>query len=162
MLFSLMSKFRNILLRGKITAPQIDGNTTYTIQIQALNQNYLSEAYYPYGYGASPPVTGLAINLALSAQPENTVALPYDPNTRWKDLQEGEVQLGNQMLETYIKFDSAGNIIIKGNVQVDGNIESNGTVSDSDTSMTSMRQAYNSHTHADPQGGDTGLPSQPM
>lgn len=162
MLVSLMSKLRNMLLRGKITSPQTDGDTTYTIQLEALSQNYLSEVYYPYGYGASPPVTGLALNIALSAQPENTVAFPYDPNTRWKNLQQGEVQIGNQVVDTYIKFDTAGNIIVKGNVQVEGNITATGTVSDGDTSMTAMRQAYNGHTHPDPQGGDTGLPSQPM
>lgn len=151
-----------MFLRGKISAPQTDGKGTYTIQIQALGQNYLSESYYPYGYGANPPTTGIALNMAISAQPQNTVAFPYDPNTRWKQLQEGEVQIGNQLIGTYIKFDTAGNILVKGNLQVDGDISCTGTVSDGDTSMTAMRQAYNMHTHPDPQGGDTGLPSDPM
>lgn len=151
-----------MFVRGKITAPQTDGNATYTIQIQALGQNYLSESYYPYGYGANPPPSGIALNMAISAQPQNTVAFPYDPSTRWKDLEEGEVQIGNQLVGTYIKFDTAGNILVKGNVQVEGNISCTGTVSDGDTSMTAMRGAYNNHTHPDPQGGDTGLPSEPM
>ena len=105
-LFNIMAKLRNMLLRARIVRPQEDGNAVYTLQTQALNQTYLSEVYYPYGYGASTPVEGgLSINLALSAQSENMVSLPYAPTTRWKNLKEGEVQIGNQLLNTFIKFD---------------------------------------------------------
>lgn len=163
MIMDLMCKLRNLILRGKMTSLQQDGDAVYTIQSESLNQNYLGEAYYPYGYAGSPPLSGaLVINLALSAQPENVVSLPYNPTSRWKGLQPGEVQIGNQLLETYIKFDAAGNIIIKGNVQVEGDVSATGTISDGATSMTAMRNAYNNHTHPDPQGGDTGPPSIPM
>jgi hypothetical protein len=70
---------------------------------------------------------------------------------------------------SFIKIKNDGTIEIKattvtieGNLNVVGNISSTQNISDFKSSMEDMRNTYNSHTHTDPQGGNTGMPNQPM
>lgn len=162
MIDKLICKFRNLLVRGRTVSIQEDEGQVYTITTSSFGQTYLAECYYPYGYGASPPITTLCVNMALSAQPENSVSFPYNSTDRWKDLDVGEVQLGNPIEKTYIKFNKDGTITLKGDFHVDGNISATGNVSDSETSINDIKQAYNNHTHIDSEGGTTSGPSTPL
>lgn len=54
------------------------------------------------------------------------------------------------------------NTTINGNVQTNGNIQASMDISDLNAahgSISSLRTAYNGHTHSDPQGGTTSGPS---
>lgn len=162
MIDRLISKFRNMLLRSFTVSPQEEGNQVYTIKTQALGQTYLNVVYYPYGYSASPPLNTQCVNMALSCQPESSIALPYNSSDRWKGLKEGECQIGNTKTQSFIKFNEDGTITLKGNLKVEGSVEATENISNSETGLNQIKQTYNSHTHIDSNGNATSGPSSPL
>jgi hypothetical protein len=169
MIYSVLNKIRNMIVKSQLLGSQDDTSLSYTRSTGSLGQVNLAEVYYPYGYGASP-VSGLGLEFSVAGQPENKTVLPYDPATKWVGLNPGEVQVGNQEQQTHIKFNADGTVLIKtnslatieGNLVVTGNISAAGTVSDSSGDMQAMRDAYNQHDHLESGGGTTGGPSTPM
>jgi lipopolysaccharide export system protein LptA len=62
----------------------------------------------------------------VNGQEENRVGIIYSPQNRFSELSPGEVAVGNQVTQSYIKFDDEGNIEIIStsdlNVTVTGNV----------------------------------------
>lgn len=165
---------QNLVKKSITASKQIDGNVNYNVQVKSYNSPLKSEVIYPYGYGASPPVGSMGLSFSVASQPENIATIPFNPKTRFLGLEEGEVIVGNQTQQISIKFLNSGDIeittkgmckitgdvLITGNLVVDGEITAlNGT---NPLSLSSFRATYNSHTHTDPQGGNTGAPNQPI
>jgi len=167
-MLGLLNKVKHLVKRSKTVNTQQDGDSFFNAQISYFGKSSVSEMYYPYGYAASPPTYSRGLTFNVLAQEENQVTLPYEPTTRFTGLSVGEVIVGNQEVNIYIKFLNSGTIEIQstdgiiinggdvtindGNVTVsDGNIESStGDVSDdssSSPSMEDMRVIYNTHTH---------------
>jgi len=75
----------------------------------------------------------------------------------------GELWLQHQT-GSFIKLLNNGTIALQaGTVNLAGNLVVSGNISDQNGAhgtMASLRNAYDGHTHADPQGGQTGLPSE--
>lgn len=180
MLTDLINKFKTMIIRSKISSDQEDGNYVYNATVSAFDQSTVSEIVYPYGYAASAPSGALAITFMISNQPENKTSIAYDPATRFTGLNAGEAIMGNQIEQTFIKFNQDGTIniktkslviidgdvTIKGNLIVEGTINATGNISSSNeivdgagTTVSDIKAAFNPHTHSDPQGGNTGTPS---
>ncbi len=64
---------------------------------------------------------------------------------------------------SFVKLLNDGTIALQaGTVNVTGNLVVSGDISDrggAHGTMAALRNAHDEHTHADPQGGETGLPS---
>lgn len=142
MINSILAKIKNLILKVVLKSNQEDGNFVYKSIVSAYGQQTYSEIYYPYGYYAVAPSGAVGIKINLSNQPENQITLPYEPNTRFTGNQVGEVQIGNQLQNIYIKFNNEGqieiisntgvningNVIIEGNLTVTGEINSGSSI----------------------------------
>jgi uncharacterized protein involved in type VI secretion and phage assembly len=75
----------------------------------------------------------------------------------------GELWLQHQS-GSFVKLLNDGTIALQaGTVNVKGNLVVSGDISDragAHGTLAAFRGAYDNHTHADPQGGQTGLPSE--
>ncbi len=170
-MIDLTTSFKNVIRKAVTTTTQIDGNSAYNIQLQSYNAPLQSEVVYPYGIAGSPPKGSAALLFQVAGQPQNLTAIVYDPATRFLGLAEGEFIVGNQKVQTFIKFDKDGNVQIQtnglckiigdlevtGEITADANVTVKGEVvvagemtvlNDTDPlAMSDFRTIYNSHTH---------------
>lgn len=87
-----------------------------------------STAVYPYGSKGNAPKNNLALLLSIDGNAEKTINIELS-DLKDSALQEGEYLIGNFLLNTTIKFDKSGNIIIKGSkIILDGPVETTNTV----------------------------------
>lgn len=164
-MYKLFNKVRNFIKRAVTKSVQQDGTNFYNFKVSAFDKLSDSEAIYPYGYGASPPLNSRTITWQIMGYEENLASIAYDSTTRWKGLNPGEVKIGNQTIGTFIYFTSSGGVIItstqgvtinggdvtinNGNLSVpDGNIGDIGTAFT--TTMQEMRNVFNAHVHQPP------------
>jgi len=132
---ALITILRNIITRSKTVDDQIDNNYSYSVNISTYGQTTNSEAYYPYGMASRAPKNSVAITFLIGGQPENKTSFLYDPSTRFTGLEVGEVIIGNQIKQTFIKFNEDGTIdiqtddtlTVKGNQIISGNLTVKGS-----------------------------------
>lgn len=108
-----MNKLFNLIKRVKISLTSKDQGRHPTLQISYLGKTKNSEKVLPYGLYSNPKDKALAIVFNTYAQPENSMAIPYDPYKRFEGLKPGEVLVGNPYTNTYIYFKTDGSIQIK-------------------------------------------------
>lgn len=60
--------------------------------------------FSPYGISSHPPLDTLATLLSVNGHRDNLVALIADPLKRAKNLEPGEVQVGNRVTGSFVKF----------------------------------------------------------
>lgn len=106
------------IIGAYFTTDQDNDKAYAQAQITRYNLSYTSTVYYPYGYFAKAPAETQAILLHLEGKQDNAVALPYEPKTQFRDLENGEVIVGNQTSEVYIKFNNDGSVNIKATADV--------------------------------------------
>jgi len=103
-------------------------DTTPAQKVQVRTQSVEREclALYPYGFFANAPKGALAVLLNLNGQEDNKVGMPFIPQEefegeegRFKDLQPGEVLVGNLLTRAFVKFDRDGHIIVEANGDVE-------------------------------------------
>lgn len=112
MLKYIWNKLQHLIKHSYISNTQQDGQSFYNAQIVSYGGASQSIIYHPYGMTTCPPINSMGITLSGSGYAENKMTLPYSTQYRWTGLQNGEVQLGNPVSGTYIKFDKDGNVTI--------------------------------------------------
>lgn len=60
---------------------------------------------------------------------------------------------------SFVKLLNDGTVRVQGDLHVVGNVYATGDISDGYGALSQLRTDYNVHTHPDPQGGSTGLPT---
>lgn len=78
--------------------------------------------FSPYGLDSQPPEGALALVLALNGRPDDLLALFSTPTNRYKDLDPGDVKIGNPEAESFVYFRRSGEVIFKvpkGNLTID-------------------------------------------
>lgn len=165
----VIHKAKMMIKHTFISGGQTEGADFYFAQVKAFNSPSRSPMYYPYGYAANPPVGAMGVTLNVLGQEENQMTFPYTIEDRWLNLQSGEVQLGNHLKQTSIKFDSDGNativttgqVTIKGDLLVTGDITANSD--SSSVSMSDIKEKYNDHTHVSAaEGSPSSTTSDPL
>lgn len=112
------------------------------------------------------------------AAPPGEFWLVHQSGSKLKFHNDGTVELvaAGTLTSSAPQWNHTGPVSITGNVQITGtqsvsgnitggaNITAAGNVADQGgaKTMSGMRTAYNSHTHTDPQGGNTSTPNQSM
>lgn len=129
-------------------------DTTPVQKVQVRTQSVEREclALYPYGYFANAPKGALAVLLNLNGQEDNKVGIPFIPQEdfdgaegRFKDLQPGEVLVGNLLTRAFVKFDLDGNVEVEAPGDVYVTALGNVTISAGDVTI----QAENAIVDAD-------------
>lgn len=78
----------------------------------------------PYGLCSNPPLGSSGVAINVNGGGSYPTGIVDYPSQRFKDLEEGEVAIGNYNTGSYIKFDKDGNIRVytTGKVYVDGSV----------------------------------------
>ena len=95
---------------------------------------------------------------------DHTIAIVIaDRRYRLKILEEGEVAMfDDEGTYVRIKRDKTVEVNAPAGLVVLGDLVVSGTVTDHRGTLDSVRDTYNVHTHADPQGGTTSPPAPPI
>ncbi|MCK5602307.1 phage baseplate assembly protein [Candidatus Pacearchaeota archaeon] len=117
----MMKKLFNLIKRGIITLSSKDTAVFPTIQMTYLGKTKNVELVLPYGLYSNPKEGAIALMFQVNGQEENMTAIPYDPYTRFKNLQPGEVAVGNPHTQSKILFKANGDIELEANGAVNIN-----------------------------------------
>lgn len=157
------------------------------VQAEALAGEQLQdvELMQQFGFTSAPPEGAQLIVLPLGGRTSAAVVVASEHGSyRLKLGAQGEMAIYNQWGDyVHMKADRSihvkaaarllveaplaeftGNVTVTGDLQVNRNITATLDIKDAGgaKSMAGMRQAYNTHTHNDPQGGVVGAPNQAM
>lgn len=141
-----------------------------SIKMQSLQVTLLSgevlddiEHWEQYGFTAHPKKGAEALAVSLGGNRNHSIVISVaNREYRLQGLDEGEVALYTDEGDSII-LKRGNNIEINAGTQVtvnspslhcSGDINCDGDINDSAGSMQTMRDTYNAHTHADPQGGN--------
>ncbi|MHB1305382.1 MAG: phage baseplate assembly protein domain-containing protein [Acidiphilium sp.] len=169
MLDEVFGAIRGIASMGVVQAVQ-DGGTAQTVTVLAgdgvLRANV--EVMQIFGFASLAPANGaICLLLAVGADPANLRALPIAcPAARFGQLGGGEsVQYASDGSRIHIKPDGSIAIWAAASVTVNAPaVTFNGPAVTIDGTLTVTEDvviaggSYITHTHSDPQGGETGPP----
>ncbi len=147
--------------------------SAYAARVMMQPENVLSgwlpilSAWVGAGWGLAAPLTpgDQVLVLAQEGYSEQGVIVGCVWSAVDTPLQApaGELWLQHQS-GSFVKLLNDGTIALQaGTVNVKGNLVVSGDISDragAHGTLAAFRGAYDNHTHADPQGGQTGLPSE--
>ncbi len=126
MLNYLKTFISNMIKRAVITRSADDSKDYSIAQIQYFKKAAKCEMISPYGLFVNAPVDSHMIVWNFNGLEENKGGMAYLHANRYKNLNPGEVQVGNPFHGNYVKFDNDGNVLIKSSLNTtinsDGNI----------------------------------------
>lgn len=115
----LYTKILNIVKRAFVSQSLTDDKSSGIVQVSYFGKTGVSEVISPYGLSVRLP-TGIQVLLfAVQSQENNRACIGYSQKDRFKDLEEGEVVIGNPLTRSFIKFDIDGNIEIESTGKID-------------------------------------------
>ena len=79
-------------------------------QVEYLGKTTDAVIVLPYGVCANAPTGSNAVLFSLGGSSLNKLGIPYNVENRFRDLKEGEVQIGNFVEKCSIKFNEDGGI----------------------------------------------------
>lgn len=130
------------------------------VQVQAeMRMHDLSDGFAFVGVSSLPNVQSNISTSAVQLRSNDGAAyVSINPTSHEIDV----VTSGNIIANAATATITAPTMTLNGNVQVNGNLIASGNMSDlngAHGSISGLRSVYNGHSHTDPQGGSTGLPS---
>lgn len=108
----MMDKIKNLVKRAASQKPMKDDGSVPIVQVKYFNKTAFIEVLAPYGLCASPPTNSMATVINIGAQEENRTGIVDAPATRFKNLKEGEVVVGNYVTRAKIYFKENGDIYL--------------------------------------------------
>ncbi len=110
---NLYNKVINLTKRGYISKSLKDNNQMPLVQVTYQGKTTTMILVNPYGFYSRPPVESLGLCVNVRGKEKAQDFFHYWNKNRYKDLEEGEVKLGNSEKGTYIFFKDNGDIEIK-------------------------------------------------
>lgn len=108
----MLGKLTQLIKRAAISKVSQDTGQYSIAQITYNEKVGNCELLFPYGFCANPPEKSLVLVWNVHGQEENRVGMANDPINRFRELKEGEVQVGNYETESSIKFDENSDILV--------------------------------------------------
>jgi len=139
--------------RAKVTLSTDDKGEFPLHQISYFGKVKLTETIFPYGISARPPKDALTICFPVGGSEEDLPCIAYAPNTRFKNLLEGEFAVGNQLRGNSIYFRDNGVNEINGG-DYGGVIK----IDDLTAKINDFVSKFNAHKHPET-GSTTGVPT---
>ncbi len=93
----MVNKLRNLIKRAVVTNPGKDDKEIPVTQIGYFGKTADTEILYPYGIGGVPPKGSICLVFAVGADESNRSAIASLPQSRIKNLKEGDVFFSNQL-----------------------------------------------------------------
>lgn len=120
----ILNKIKNLIKFAIVTLSGNDSGDYNQSQVSYFGKTKQTFILFPYGLDAKLPKDSLVMLFNIMGQEENTAGIGTKPDIRFKNLQEGEVVVGNPVKQTKVYFKSDGTIEITGDTNV---IINNGT-----------------------------------
>ncbi len=136
----------NIVKRAALTRPADDSKDYSIAQVQYFDKVVECEMVSPYGLFSNAPLNSHMLIFNVNALEENRAGIAYLHAERFKNLQPGEVQIGNPSALNYVKFDEDGNIEANapGNITWTASGSFTGTITGNISFSTSGTATYSS------------------
>lgn len=131
---SVYTKVCNLIKRGIVTLSGADSANFARCQVSYMGKVKNVEIVFPYGLAANLPKESLVLLFSVMGQEENMAGIGNLPGSRFKNLKEGEVVVGNPLTGAYVKFDEVGAVSVYGATTV--NITAAGTVAIASDAVT--------------------------
>jgi len=120
-----MSLF-NLIRRALVSRKTADTGQFPVAQVKWNDKVADIEVIYPYGLAGNLPKDALVLMFNVQGQEENKAGIGNTPKIRFKNLQEGEVAVGNPVTGSVVKFLENGDIEVTGvndqNVNITGDV----------------------------------------
>lgn len=90
---------------GAVSAKSDDSGSRPELVVSYQNRQIKTYPIYTYGYSCVPPVGQTqAVITQVAASDSNTISFASSPQIRFKNLQEGEVKVGNYLTNSFVFF----------------------------------------------------------
>lgn len=114
----IFTLINNIVKRAYVSRSLTDDKDSNVAQVSYLGKTGLSEILSPYGLDVRLPEDIQVLLFAVQGQENNRIAIGYSQEDRFKNLEEGEVVVGNPKTKSFVKFDKDGNINIESKAKI--------------------------------------------
>ncbi|MGD9276257.1 MAG: hypothetical protein PVJ67_03740 [Candidatus Pacearchaeota archaeon] len=120
MLKYFLKLIKNIIKVGYVSNSLPDTGQFPKVQVEYPNKHGDAFVINPYGLYTRLPVGVQAIIFAVNGNDNNRAIIGCSRDERFKNLEEGEVLIGNVIKNTYVKFKNDGSVEIytSGNVNI--------------------------------------------
>jgi phage gp45-like len=103
---------KNLFKIAKLLSVDDSGDYQF-MNITTLGKTQKVLSFKPYGLMSSPPVDSIVGLWSQQGQESNGIGIADDPKNRLiKDMEEGEVAIGNYLTSSYLKFDADSDVIL--------------------------------------------------
>jgi len=162
----MINNIKKIIRTAIITLIGQDNELYNRAQVEYLETPRTIHILMPYGLYAVLPKDSLVLTFAVNGNEDNLIGIGEHSDTRFKDLKEGEVIVGNAKTQSKIYFKENGDVLIESQGNI--NINSTGVVNiNGDTQPivrgTALQTLFNSHQHTSAgSGSPSSTPIQQM
>jgi len=132
----LYQKICSLIKRGSISLTMADAGNFARAQVGFMGKTKVVELVVPYGLASRAPAGSCVLLLNINGQEENMAGISYAPLSRFKNLADGEVVVGNPVTESYVKFSADGKITVVSQAAVD--ITASGAISITSTAAVTL------------------------
>lgn len=115
---TLKTLISNIVKRALVSLSKTDDADIPVVQVSYLGKTGDSEVLSPYGISVRLPKDIQVLLFAVQSQENNRLCIGYSQTDRFKNLEEGEVVIGNPLTKSFVKFDKDGNIDIESKAKI--------------------------------------------
>lgn len=165
----IATRARLAVARAILRAIQDEGSPVRVVQVTALAGETMGRVPHlqHFGFSSAPPAGSRLVLVCPMGSRDNALAVAEEhPDHRPAGLlAEGEVVVyAAGGARVHVRADGSVVVTAPNGVQVSHTLEAGqdliagGQVEDLNGTLDALRQAYNVHTHPDPQGGTTGPP----
>ena len=149
MIEKIWCKLLNLIKMGAVSAASDDTGSRPELNVSYQGRQIKTYPIYVYGYSCMPPVAQTqAVIAQVSTSDSNTISFPSTPQIRFKNLQEGEVKVGNYLTNSFVFFRQDGTIEINSTQSVIIQAASSVTINATESIMLNVGAATLTLTEA--------------
>lgn len=115
----IYNKIKNLIKFGYVSLETTDSGDYPVAQVTYFGKTLPVEIITPYGLYVNLPENTKVVLWNINANEENQVAIGFSQQDRFKNLESGEVLVGNPKTGSYIKLKANGSIEIESKDKID-------------------------------------------